>query len=263
MIKIPRPVKIIICIASICVVSAVCYYFAVTPELKENMDNQNNKNTNTNGGVEKHIDIVYYINLDKRTDRKTELVGELVKINYPEDKIERISAIYEKGRGHLGCSKSHIKTMQHFLASPHQTCFVLEDDFEWAQSPENTIGQINTLFENNVDFDVCMLSVNPYDLTDTKEYPFLQKVNNGLTASGYIVNKKFASTLLENFMEGAQKLEQSYIENDNKDYHGGYAIDQYWCNLQPQNKWYVFNPVLGKQRASFSDIQNGNVNYNV
>ena len=77
--------------------------------------------------------------------------------------------------------------MQQFLASPHQTCIVLEDDFEWAQSPETIIKQINTLFENKEDFDVCMLSVNPYDLIDTKEYPFLQKVNNGLTTSGYIV----------------------------------------------------------------------------
>lgn len=258
--KFSFPIKVLLWIVSIAVVLYISYYFASNTS-NTSSNTSHPKITKENMASPSNIDVVYYVNLDKRTDRKAELLGELAKIDYPEDRIERISAVYDKDRGHLGCSKSHIQAIEKFIASPHTTCLVLEDDFEFTKSPQETIQSINQLFENQVDFDVCMLSINAYDVKDSEQYPFLQKVNQGLTASGYIVNKHFAPTLLQNFIEGSQKLEQSYIEKNNKDYNGAFAIDQYWCNLQPNNKWYVFKPALGKQRASFSDIQNGNVDY--
>jgi hypothetical protein len=40
-------------------------------------------------------------------------------------------------------------------------------------------------------------------------------------------------------------------------------VDQYWKRLQPQSNWYIFEPKLGKQRASFSDIEDTAVDYDV
>jgi GR25 family glycosyltransferase involved in LPS biosynthesis len=216
--------------------------------------NRNIKESFITSSIEKYIDVIYYINLDHRADRNDHLVNELDKINYPKEKIEKISAIYEKEKGHLGCSKSHILALQKFIESPHETCIILEDDFEFIVPPEEAIQMINNLFENKIDFDVCMLAINPIDIQST-EYLFLNKVNSGQTTSGYIVSKKFALILLENYMKGSIKLEESYMK------HYKYAIDQYWKHIQPQNKFYVFNPVIGKQSASFSNILNSYVDY--
>ena len=74
----------------------------------------------------------------------------------------------------------------------------------------------------------------------------------------YIRALSVDATLLANFQEGAQQLECTGYAQYEK-----YAIDQYWKKLQPVSNWYVFNPVMGKQRASFSDIHKMNVDYNV
>ena len=71
-----------------------------------------------------------------------------------------------------------------------------------------------------------------------------------------MVSKSFAPTLLSNFKEGCRLLQETSIDQQ-------YAVDQYWKNLQPISKWYVFNPKLGIQRKSYSDIQNGIVEYGV
>ena len=90
------------------------------------------------------------------------------------------------------------------------------------------------------------------------KYDFLNKVYIATTTSSYLLSKKFAQTLLNNFIEG-EKL----LNSHDKNYYGMYAIDQYWKKLQPNNNWYIFNPILGKQGNSYSDIENKHVIYNV
>ena len=208
------------------------------------------------------IDVVYYINLDHRTDRNAEFLEEMNKIGYPFDKIVRISAVYKPKQGDLGCSMSHIKTLDEFIKSPHKNCIVFEDDFEFSQNKEDVQTAFSNLAENNVSYDVCMLSANVHgsDLTNT-EYPFIKKVENAQTASGYMVSKSFAPVLLQNYKEGAQLLQSGY---DNGSPDGpNHCVDQYWKHLQPHSNWYLFNEKLGKQRKSHSDIQGGVMDYGV
>jgi GR25 family glycosyltransferase involved in LPS biosynthesis len=182
----------------------------------------------------------YYINLNHREDRKSHILKELGKINVNPIRIE---AVYEKEKGHLGCSKSHIKTIEQFINSGKNMCIVVEDEFELTQDPSYVNQQLETI--KNIDFDVIMLSATAYDTVDTV-YPFLKKVLKAYTTSGYIVSKKFAPVLLNNFKEGAVLLEKSY-------HNASYAVDQYWHKLQPQSNWFIFNPTLGKQIESMSD----------
>ena len=72
-----------------------------------------------------------------------------------------------------------------------------------------------------------------------------------------MVSKQFAPTLLQNFKDGSTLLEQDYNN------HGTYAIDQYWKRLQSISNWFMFEPKLGTQRESFSDIQGGVINIGV
>jgi len=265
--KTSRLTKVFIGILSIVIVFGVSYYFATIPKpTKPTVEKMSNMGD--------YVDVAYYINLDHRTDRKEQLLGELEKIEFPSDKIERIPATYLKERGHLGCSFSHIKTVETFLQSNYETCFILEDDFEFSLPPEEVKSTIQKLFDNNVDFDLCMLSANVYDEEPIPEYDFVQKINSAATASGFILTRKFAPILLANLKEGAKKLENSYNERtyitnvskhdpDRFNYDGQFALDHYWISIQKDNNWFIFKPKLGKQRDSYSDIMEGNVAYNV
>ena len=262
--KTSRLTKVFIGILSILIIFGVSYYFAtISKTTVEKMSN-----------LSDYIDVAYYINLDHRTDRKEELLGELEKIDFPAEKIERIPAIYMKEKGHLGCSFSHIKTVETFLQSNYQTCFILEDDFEFSQSPEEVKSTIQKLFDSNVDFDLCMLSANVHDEEPIPGYDFIQKINSAATSAGFILTRKFAPILLANLKEGAKKLENSYNERtyitniskhdpDRFNYDGQYSLDHYWIYIQKENNWFIFEPKLGKQRNSYSDIMEGNVAYNV
>jgi glycosyl transferase family 25 len=56
----------------------------------------------------KHIEHVFYINLDSRTDRRKEIEEELQRIGISG---ERFSAILAKP-GIVGCNKSHLAVLK-------------------------------------------------------------------------------------------------------------------------------------------------------
>lgn len=221
---------------------------------------QNKKENYESSNFMKYVDMIYYINLDHRTDRMEEFLHEMHKMKVPDEKITRISAVSDKKRPDLGCSRSHIKTIDMFINSNYKNCVIFEDDFEWSVDQKTVNSSFSNFFENNIDYHVCMLSSNEIESKNTN-YDFVKKITNSQTASGYMVNKNFASELLENFKEGAELLERSY--DIGKPNGPEYCVDQYWKRLQPYNDWYMFFPKLGKQRKSFSDIQGVVIDYNV
>jgi len=216
----------------------------------------NDDKLNTLDLVYNNIDIVYYINLNYRIDRKDRFLKEMKKINFPENKIKRFEAI-KHDRGEIGCSRSHIEILKEFIKSNNNNCIIFEDDFIFNVEPNIVKSTLKKIFDNNINYDVIMLSGNIYKYNNTN-YDFINKVNDGQTTSGYLLSKKFAQKLLDNYIEG-EKLLNSHDRN----YYPIYAIDQYWKKLQPDNNWYIFNPILGKQNDSYSDIEKQYVNYNV
>lgn len=180
------------------------------------------------------IDKIYYINLDKREDRKEHVINMLTNCNLIEI-TERIPAIYNEQLGHLGCSLSHIKTLEKFI----------EDDL-FIKDTSSLISNIQKLFDNNIDFDVVQLSGNHFKLEDC-EHRWLRRVYDSQTSSGYIVTKKFAPILLDNFKKSYEvlKLGRNHF----------YCIDIHWKKLQPNSKWYCFYKPLGYQMKGYSDIE--------
>ena len=81
---------------------------------------------------------------------------------------------------------------------------------------------------------------------------YLSKVNHVSTTAGYIAHKDFYDKLITNFREGCAQL----MKGDDQP---NYAIDMYWKHLQKVSNWYIFNPSVGYQRESFSDINGKNV----
>jgi hypothetical protein len=177
----------------------------------------------------------------------------------PSDKIVRIPAVYKPGQGDLGCSLSHIITMQHFIDSRLDNCIVFEDDFVFNRSIAEINSAFREVFEKRIVYDVIMLSANEVDVEAT-EHKHLKKVKDAQTTSGYMVNTHFATTLYQNYRDGVKLIENSYNIGKSDALQGPFCIDQYWKRLQPQSNWYVFSPKLGVQRESHSDIQGGLVN---
>ena len=212
--------------------------------------------TNYDGNWIDQVDVVYYINLDHRPDRNEEFMKEMQLVGFPFRKIIRIPGVYKPGQGDWGCSLSHLRAMQTFHDSPYKNCIIFEDDFTFSQKPSYIHTVMSDFFAKSIPYDVCMLSGSTGHSEPTP-YPFLSKVYDAQTASGYIVSKSFSDTLLKNYQEGSRLIEESYQRGKGDHIQGPYCIDQYWKRLQPVNNWYIFEPKLGKQRDSFSDIQGG------
>jgi hypothetical protein len=81
------------------------------------------------------IEKVLYINLDIRTDRKDEIEQQFKNVNLPEDKIERISAVYNQ-HGALGCTASHIKCIKYAKEQGWKNVLILEDDYNFINNNE-------------------------------------------------------------------------------------------------------------------------------
>jgi GR25 family glycosyltransferase involved in LPS biosynthesis len=203
-----------------------------------------------------HFDKVYFINLEHRKDRLEHITSELAKTNIDPTKIERIEGIYMKTFGILGCGMSHCLALEAFLKSPetNQTCIIFEDDFQFTQEQDVVNDLINKLFNEVKNFDVVMLSANVLHNEPT-EYGFLSKVIDAQTLSGYAVNRRFASILLNNYRESIDHLEK-YGHPIHK-----FCFDIYMKRLQPHSAWYHLNPKVGKQLKTYSDIQNTITDY--
>jgi hypothetical protein len=78
-----------------------------------------------------------------------------------------------------------------------------------------------------------------------------------------MLSKQYAPVLLQNIQEGVNLLETECYAKDNIPLKFEYAIDSHWKLLQRQSEqWFIFWPKLGKQRASWSDVQNNYEDYN-
>ena len=191
-----------------------------------------------------NINKIFYINLDKRIDRKSEIETELLNYNLLENS-ERISAIYTPGQGILGCTISHLKAIQLAKERNYENVLILEDDFQFIISKSEFENLLTEFFNNHIPYDICMISYN-IQSSQATPYPFLYKILEAQTASGYIIHRQFYDKMIELY-EWAIPLLQNTGE------HWNYANDQCWKRLQPISNWYCFSPRCGIQRPSYSD----------
>ena len=203
---------------------------------------------------------LYYINLEKRKDRKKHILQQLKNIDYPANKINRIDAIYMPGN-RTGCSLSHNKALEEGLKQDDEYIIVLEDDFEWKYNKE-TILEVLKNSVNNKDWNVIILACNG----KSKKYnKYLNKIIECQTRSGYIIKKSYIPNLLKLWKDTVNiRLKYNISKNNSyKQYNDtNTAGDQCWKVLQ-NDKWYSVRPILGKQMKSYSDLEKKIVDYKV
>jgi GR25 family glycosyltransferase involved in LPS biosynthesis len=198
-----------------------------------------------------NIEHIFYINLAHRTDRRSEIEHELENMGLSKQ-AERFDAIMMKP-GAFGCGYSHIGALKLAKERKYKNVLILEDDFMFVVDKETLETQCKLFFEHVKEYNVCMFSYNSIKLEECK-YPFLNKVIDSHTASGYLVNENFYDILINNFENAMNNLRNGFQ-------HWLYSIDQSWKVLQPSALWYQFKIRMGKQRPSYSDICERNVSY--
>jgi glycosyl transferase family 25 len=181
----------------------------------------------------------FYINLDRRTDRRGEIEAECAQMDVP---VERFSACTTPlGPGH-GCTLSHIAVLKLARERGYPAVLIFEDDFQFLISREDWDDILANLPE---DYDVVMLS---YNLLQSEPYnERFGRVLEVQTTSGYIVHAHFYDTLIATMEEG-------YRLHCETGAHWLYMVDQYWKRLQPTARWYYSLLRVGKQRPGFSDL---------
>ena len=213
---------------------------------------------------------IFYINLDHRTDRREHMEAQFQSMDIDANRIERIPGIvpvYDEiqtarvqsfvdqglydtiqiAKGPVGCGRSHLAALQLAYDRKYPYTLILEDDFELLVSPDVFRARIRQLFADpTFTFDVCMLSYNMDKCEDMPDRPFLKRVLDAHTASGYLVAREYLPTLIACWTEAIEQLELTGR-------HWLYAIDMAWRPLQPRDRWYAFTDRIGKQMASYSD----------
>ena len=200
---------------------------------------------------------IMYINLDKRKDRRDEIIDEFQKLGIDPCDLIRIKAEYTPENGAIGCFLSHVKALQKSIYEfPGQNILICEDDLHFPLSKEETLEKMRNfvkdpLFDRR---DVWMISNNPQKMEDTHNSN-VKRLLEAQMSSGYVANTKYLEKILHIYLQKLKKFQES------GKWTRGYCNDQCWKPLQKVDKWYSIKPNIGIQRESFSDIENKKVNY--
>lgn len=190
-----------------------------------------------------------YINLDRRTDRRTQFEADAARLGLS---VERFPAIAHSTPA-IGCTLSHINALKLARDRGYERVCIFEDDFEFLVSREDYAAVLAAI---PPEADVVMLgwylnASQPYNET-------FGRVLDATTGSGYIVNRKFYDELIATLEEGARLFQANLHQFDAV---AKYINDQYWRRLQPKSLWLHTLKRVGKQRPSYSDLVGGQVAY--
>lgn len=204
------------------------------------------------------IDSIYYINLEKRQDRKNEFLDNFPSVD--ENRIFRVSAHYYPDNGAVGCLMSHITALNMALNnSVGNNILICEDDLT-IKDMDYCNRMLNLLFKKIPEWDVIMLGQNTFESADTgiatENNEKIIKILNSQTASGYLIKKQYIPRILEIYESDMLK----FLKNGE---WGNYYTDQSWKVLQPKDKWFSFSPTVAVQRKSYSDIEKGYINVEI
>jgi len=202
----------------------------------------------------------YYINLKRRPDRRIQMEQELYHAGL---KCERVEAVDALERGILGaeaCRQSHRSALDRLKMSGKPYGLIFEDDatfFDVAVA-QPILRQLPAAMRNH---PVVVLACNmqryesgsPESGSPADELSWLQAIGRTtscLTTSAYFVRTDYVNA-----------LESQAYNLEIKKLHIGGDIDQRWQKLQNPDRWAMTHPLLIKQRATFSDIENKMVDY--
>jgi hypothetical protein len=206
------------------------------------------------GRVRRFADIqhVLYINLAKRTDRKTLMETELQRVGWHA--FERIDAVHYKP-GAIGCALSHIKALEYAKSHKWPHVLICEDDVHFERSPTEVQRQLDAFFSRHTDWDAVLLGCTV--LEGKHVDAACVRVRKAYTTHCYLVRQEYYDVLIHNFREVPRRFtEKQHDKPDPED-----LLDVVWHSLQQRDRWLMPFPVVATQRPDFSDIYEAPVDY--
>jgi GR25 family glycosyltransferase involved in LPS biosynthesis len=192
-----------------------------------------------------NIDKIIYINLERRNDRREHIETQLIKFNI-KDKSERFEAIDFPDFGIYGCGMSHLYVIKNAKEKGYKNILILEDDFEFLVEPDIFEKLLSQFFELNVEYNICMISYHLNQGEIIQNTPFLTRIQEAQTASGYIVNSNYYEKMIDLYENAMPKLLDTRQ-------HWIYANDQIWKKYQTEDIWVCFTMRIGRQIDGYSD----------
>lgn len=178
------------------------------------------------------IDVFYCINLKDSIDRRktAESTAKLFGIN-----LEFVEAIqgkdrlpeakwYKKTAGELGCMLSHLKALDVFVKSGHQTAIIFEDDFELHEHFHVMLNKILKAWNRTknglillsplyIAIDAVPMGIKQIDkVDDILVYDMTPEI---WSAAGYVVTKEFAQKCLSEFNNNPTGLSETEVTQKN------------------------------------------------
>lgn len=226
---------------------------------KKHIDRFEDSYKSYDGGINK-VDQILFINLDNRKDRLEAITNQFKSVGVDMEKVHRIPAHYTPGNGHLGCAKSHLDAVKYAQENNFENVLVFEDDFKFDTNLEQTNNVFNNLFNqvNKREWDVIMLTYS-YGKPTNSKYSFLNKITEAQAGSGYIINKSYYPVLIKTFEKCVANMKSEKTSGVNWEQ---WALDQVWKENQKVDRWFSFNPLIGKQDAELVSSIQAITNYN-
>jgi len=196
---------------------------------------------------------IYYINLDRRTDRRAHMEQQWRQLGIPPGHVQRFPAI-AMSNGAVGCTLSHIKVLERAIQNHLPYVLVCEDDMECTN-----VGLFRSQFQQCMqrrgpDWDVILLGGNncpPFQPVDST----CVQVTRCQTTTAYLVRGAYIPLLMSNMKQGLALLLREPTRRTD------YALDRYWFHLQRMDRWFLIVPLTIIQQEGYSDIEQRRVNY--
>ena len=210
-----------------------------------------------------NIDHTYYINLDKREDRNLHTLETVIPFfGLKKSEFTRLSAVDTSlapslSQRSVGCAQSHVNIYSDAQKKGYNYILVIEDDLIPTIKQETFFCNLDYLFNNFPDFNICQLAYN--DVVAGKRIgpatsPILFSPNVQ-TTSAYIIKTSFTETITPVILSSIEKLKDNQLSQL-------HAIDQCWKAFQTEeNKWFLMDRI-GIQANDYSDIECRPVSYN-
>ena len=215
----------------------------------------------------KLADVGFYINLDKRKDRKENLESQFEKLNLSG--INRFNGITGLQSPQLNCNKSHYTIFEEFLKTDKEVLLVLEDDCLFLDIIYNESDKIiEDIF--SVNWDIFWLGCK------NRRYPIEHKNNTFFTTStshaqSYLIKRSLCLHILKTYpFESLNNIlidellclsmyGPDVVKNPNK--YGFYTLENPYLTLQREFISLCYDEALTTQYQSYSDLWKHSNNY--
>ena len=198
-------------------------YFITRPINIENLNNNNHNNNYLDG-----IDVIYWINLDRATERRNNMekileypvFGNIEKIRYPaiDGSLENfqdiiMKTIYPRNyrcnftNQEYACLFSHLNVIKKFSNSNYELALIIEDDItlEYKKYWKQNVRQI---MENAPkDWEIIQLGYIIGNYNKIPEELYILNVDRKFYGTGaYIIKKSSAKNFIQNLIKGDKYL---------------------------------------------------------